>query len=128
MKEETKKNINWALEHFNHYKIRIHIKPKDYGLGPKGVEQESKFTSDFINFLHTLPEIESHLCRGGYIQDKNGTPCCDGDKVILNLGFGNKEGILRWDNLQGSFAIWIDNDGIERPFTFVRDIFEKVEK
>jgi len=34
-----------------------------------------------ITFLNSLPEIESHLCRGGYIQDINGAPCCDGDKV-----------------------------------------------
>ena len=34
-----------------------------------------------IEFLDSLPEIEKHLCQGGYIQDKNGTPCCDGDKV-----------------------------------------------
>ena len=24
-----------------------------------------------IKFLDSLPEIESHLCRGGYIKDKN---------------------------------------------------------
>ena len=46
-----------------------------------------------IKFLDSLPEIESHLCRGGYIQDKNGTPCCDGDKILF---CGEYDGVLRF--------------------------------
>lgn len=51
-----------------------------------------------IKFLDSLPEIESHLCRGGYIQDKNGVPCCDGDQIINpSLLDGVKElGTLYW--------------------------------
>lgn len=94
MKGETKKLIKWAEEHFNHYQIEICTKPDKYGLGPKGVEQEDRFIMDFVNFLHTLPEIESKLCHGGYIQDKNGTPCCHGD--IVKFEFEDKAYEENW--------------------------------
>lgn len=57
-----------------------------------------------IRFLDSLPEIESHLCRGGYIQDKNGTPCCDGDNVYITVS--EDYGLQKWagQTLQGYLA------------------------
>lgn len=50
-----------------------------------------------IKFLDSLPEIESHLCRGGYIQDKNGTPCREGDKIKVTGSDGYEvHGVLTW--------------------------------
>lgn len=57
----------------------------------------------------------------------NGTPCCDGDSVILHRLCGDREGQLRWDHLQGQFAIWINEQGADRSFLFTKDIFEKVK-
>ena len=39
---------------------------------------------------------------GGYIQDKNGTPCCHGDKIIYDE---NHEGVLEWDKKNARFII-----------------------
>lgn len=51
-----------------------------------------------ISFLDSLPEIESHLTQGGYIQDIEGVPCCAGDwvKTIGNEKFSPEKGILSW--------------------------------
>ena len=61
-----------------------------------------------IKFLDSLSEIESHLCRGGYIQDINGTPCCDGDKVVVvNQNF---DGILKWDVRNKKFVVYTSDN------------------
>lgn len=75
MKKETKTLLKWLKEHLNQYKIELY-KNARFGNPP-----EEKIINESIALLDSLPEIESHLCRGGYIQDKNGTPCCHGDKV-----------------------------------------------
>ena len=119
MKGETKKLIKWAEEHFNHYQIEICTKPDKYGLDPKGVEQEDRFIMDFVNFLHTLPEIESKLCHGGYIQDRNGTPCCHGDKVkfIFDDCIDDRRfemfGQLAWHFKRGQFFILTNSNDYE---------------
>lgn len=115
MKEETKKLITWAKEHFNCYSIEIHTKPTKYGLGPKGVAREGGLAKDFINFLISLPEIESHLCRGGYIQDCFERPCCNGDRIKDKVG----EGTLYWSKNDFRFYIKREDskpDLIQVPF------------
>ena len=74
MKQETKELIQWMKENI--------VPFNEHGTVPMtiithGTEMQDKA----IKFLDSLPEIESHLCNGGYIQDRNGTPCCHGDKV-----------------------------------------------
>ena len=100
-----------------------------------------------INFLNSLSEIESHLCRGGYIQDKNGTPCCDGDKISFRINkcnpiyFNNHlllnesilTGYLRWIDFKGGFSIVYTEEKkytSKTIFLTLIDIseFEKVEK
>jgi hypothetical protein len=49
-----------------------------------------------MKFLDSLPQIEQHLCFGGYIQDSNGTPCCDGDRVRFEFEDGGYE--ENWKN------------------------------
>jgi hypothetical protein len=56
-----------------------------------------------IKFLKSLPEIESHLCRGGFIQDKNGVPCCDGDKIVQQVIGDEQVGILYWSKSDSRF-------------------------
>ena len=74
-----------------------------------------------MSFLDSLPEIEKHLCLGGYIQDKNAIPCCDGDYVKITVkkdyeipiesGSVTKyagetlEGRLTWNLTQGRFYV-----------------------
>lgn len=85
MKKETKELIEW---------IKSHISVT--------VIDNAELHHKAFDFLNSLPKIESHLCRGGYIQDENGTPCCDGDRVIYDE---NYEGFLRWDKNKARFYV-----------------------
>lgn len=120
MKQETKELIDWIKKQINIAKTN--------NIDPAWNGKHEAYNADYekaMAFLDSLPEIESRLTRGGYVQDKNGTPCCDGDRVILHLLSGNREGQLRWDPIQGQFAILINVLGVDRYFSF--NIFEKVE-
>ena len=70
MKQETKGLVEWIKNLLLENKSRC-----------KGNIFDFERFDKAVSFLNSLSEIELHLCRGGYIQDKNGTPCCDGDKV-----------------------------------------------
>ena len=84
-----------------------------------------------VNFLDSLPEIESHLCHGGYIQDRNGTPCCHGDNVKFLLDDCIDEeylemfGQLAWQFKRGQFFILANSGDYELDRL---KWFEKVEK
>lgn len=72
MKQETKELLEWIEKQINLAGTIITNVSQPYW------QEDCKKA---LIFLNSLPEIESKLCCGGYIQDKNGTPCCDGDKV-----------------------------------------------
>ena len=96
MKEETKELVEFIKDCVFRYQTELKRGEVDVEITDR--EKENKTCDKAINFLDSLPKIESHLCRGGYIQDKNGTPCCDGDQIINpNLLDGVKElGTLYW--------------------------------
>lgn len=72
MKQETKELIDWMKKQFS-----------IAGTVVTDISQPNwqKDQQKAIEFLDSLPKIEARLCFGGYIQDRNGTPCCHGDKV-----------------------------------------------
>lgn len=86
MKQETKELLEWIEKQINLAGTVVTDVSQPYW-------QEDREKA--LEFLNSLPEIENKLCRGGYIQDKNGIPCCDGDKIlfcgeynaILHFGF-----------------------------------------
>jgi hypothetical protein len=80
-----------------------------------------------VRFLDSLPEIESKLCQGGYIKDENGTPCCHGDKIIVDM-FGKKVYTLEWNPKQRCFCFVrpFDN-GYKSMHTLGENFFTKVE-
>lgn len=89
MKKETKALIEWIKA-----QIRIAAKLDDsYLITTDAISTHKSLEKDAEKFLDSLSEIESHLCRGGYIQDKNGTPCCDGNTILINAEF---EATLKW--------------------------------
>lgn len=97
MKKETKELIDWIKKQIN--------LTKECCIDPAWNGHHEWYNADYekvMNFLDSLPQIESRLCRGGYIQDKNGIPCCDGDKVIYDENF---KGILEWDKKNARFVI-----------------------
>lgn len=117
MKRETKKLIEWiknVLEETTKFAKNV---------GEPVYEEYKKHKKDAITFLDTLPDIEKKLCFGGYIQDKNGTPCCQGDKV--NVPFQDFIGTLKWDLPTRRFVVVCDN-GTEWSLSSWE--FEKVEE
>ena len=79
MKKETKELVEFIKDCV--FRYQTELKRGEIDIGMIDGEKEDKTCDKAIAFLDSLPEIESHLCRGGYIQDRNGTPCCDGDNV-----------------------------------------------
>ena len=78
MKQETKELIDWIKKQINIAKTN--------NIDPAWNGKHEAYNADYqkaLAFLDSLPEIEARLTRGGYVQDKNGTPCCDGDKVKI---------------------------------------------
>ena len=94
MKQETKHLIEW-IKMLLKKERASHIYANE-----KTVETDCDRA---IEFLDTLPEIESKLCQGGYVQDANGTPCCHGDKIIVAM-YGKKIYTLEWDPKQRCFC------------------------
>ena len=76
MKKETKDLIIWIKKQINLAKENCIIPCHKDGYPEYEADYEKA-----MNFLDSLPEIESKLCQGGYIQDRNGKPCCNKDKV-----------------------------------------------
>ena len=132
MKQETKELIDWIKKQIN--------LAKECCIDSAWNGQHKWYNADYekaMNFLDSLPQIESRLCKGGYIQDKTGTPCCDGDKVTFKFmetewtkdnieKYGlYYNGVLKFDSKIKAWVIdygenneyWCDficeNDGIE---------------
>ena len=82
MKEETKELVEWIKEQI--------------------AEEDKELRVKAIQFLDSLPEIESHLCRGGYVQDRNGILCCDGDIIIKDI-LDEEIGVLYWSKEDSRF-------------------------
>ena len=71
MKAETKETIKWIKERLNFNCV------KD--------TTDEKMLEKAIKLLDSLPKLEARLGRGGYISDRNGTPCEDGDVVDVAI-------------------------------------------
>lgn len=90
MKAETKETIKWMKERLNFNCV------KD--------TTDEKMLEKAIKLLDSLPKLEARLEKGGYIPDKNGTPCKDGDVVdIVTKGQNLFESFLFWDDIQKCF-------------------------
>ena len=101
MKLETKELIDLIKKQINLSGECIVAQPNEHW-------KEDKTKA--MNFLDSLPQIESHLYNGGYIQDKNGTPCCDGDEVVFTycadcINVPKKKGQLKWSIVYKQFVI-----------------------
>ena len=114
MKKETKELIEW---------IKIQILAQTKG----GDDKFNQNINKACNFLDSLKDIELRLCLGGYIQDRNGTPCCNGDRILHN---GNRTGTLRYtkeDEIDIFPHWWFDLDDKDTVIPKF-EWFEKTEK
>lgn len=125
MKQETKETINWIKKQINLSGECLVAQPNEYW--KEDYEKAMKF-------LDSLPQIESRLCQGGYIQDENGVPCCNNDEVIFSYFDDNivnvpkKKGQLRWCPDYAQFIIITYNEREYIEYTFDNIIkFEKVK-
>lgn len=91
---KQKELIDWIKKQINIAKTN--------NIDPAWNGKHEAYNTDYdraMAFLDSLPEVEARLTRGGYIQDKNGTPCCDGDKVEFETILSKSEhykGRLIW--------------------------------
>ena len=121
MKEETKELVEFIKQQMNCVK-------------DEAIKQNAQSAWWFceydkaIKFLDSLPEIELQLCRGGYIQDKNGVPCRERDKIRATTSDGSFEaqGILTWANYY--FYLYDEKKGYCNHLLNSNYIYEKVEK
>ena len=120
MKEETKELIDWIKKQISLAGTIVTDISQSYW-------QQDRDKA--LELLNSLPEIESHLCKGGYIQDRNGVPCCEGDKLRVSSkeGIFVQQGTLSWDVYNCSFCLKDDNGLINHYFTRNYN-FEKVEE
>ena len=110
MKQETKELIGWIKRHVT-----------------VAVNEDAELHNKAFKFLDSLKDIELHLCNGGYIQDRNGTPCCNGDRILHN---GNLTGTLRYtkgDEIDIFPRWWFDLDDKDTVIPLF-EWFEKVER
>jgi hypothetical protein len=114
LKQETKEIIRWIKERLNYSCV-------------KGTTDEDKLTKA-IKFLDSLPKLEARLGKGGYIPDRNGTPCKDGDVIdIVTKGTSRFESFLFWDDKQKRFYLQPTNPCCY-PYSFYEvSFFEKVK-
>lgn len=121
MKEESRKILDELIrEHSRRY-------ARPSGLSDKEYEQIDKYNyheDKICEFLESIPQIESHLCKGGYIQDKNGMLCCDGDEVNFQFGEGFYNGILKFDHKFKHFTI-VNENGV---YPWIKDGMKWFEK
>ena len=94
MKQKTKEIVKWIKDRVFDVEQNCQFKIDD---NDKYISIMSK-CDEAIKFLDSLPDIESHLCKGGYIQDRNGTPCCNNDEVLFEGFMVRNKGILKWDS------------------------------
>lgn len=105
MKKETKELIDWIKKQIN--------LAKECCIDVAWNGKHESYNADYekaMDFLDSLPSIESRLCKGGYIQDSNGTPCCSGDEVVFSYyadctNVPQKKGVLRWSSTYKMFVI-----------------------
>lgn len=124
MRQETKEIIYWIKKQIN--------LTKECCIDVAWNGEHEYYNTDYekaMKFLDSLPQIESRLCVGGYIQDKNGTPCCDGDKVVFSyytdcINAPKKNGKLKWSCSYKQFFILENNN--EYDFNHITE-FEKVK-
>lgn len=99
MKKETKKLIAWIKKILKNSENNHPIEEsEDYLINEASA----------ICLLDKFIEVEKQLTKGGIIQDKTGKLCKDGDR-IREIGYEEREGVLKWDSVQRCFCFDWDN-------------------
>ena len=81
-----------------------------------------------VDFLDSLPAIESRLTKGGYIADKYNKPACAGNKISFKLHGekGDHTGTLMWSDYDAAFFVQTRSTGT--PNKLIRILMNDVEE
>lgn len=127
MTEKSRRILNELLrEHSSKYARPDGLSDEEY----KSIDKYNNHQDEICDFLNSIPEIESRLCKGGYIQDSIGTPCCDGDRVTFAINGAKFVGTLKWIFDCKCFEIVCDYSGYPKRFIYTDfpKWFEKIEE
>lgn len=113
MKQETKNTINWIKECLN----------------ANSAANDKVMLNKAIKLLDSLPKLEARLLKGGYIPDRNGTLCKDGDAIrvlykMINASFG---AVLHWNEINKRFEIVYQDNNNTYIISMKGVVFEKVK-
>ena len=115
MKQETRELLDYIILKFD---FRQSLGKCTSKVSPSEAQAFNERQDKIQAFLRSIPEIEKHLTEGGYIQDRNGTPICHGDKVKICHPWPNKDGIttevsqggsLQWNKNTAQFEVTYKN-------------------
>jgi hypothetical protein len=129
MRQETRKLLDYIISVFGDRRITGDFPTEEE------VESVNRFNekqSKIQAFLRSIPDIEKHLTEGGYIQDRNGTPICHGDKINVYdadecLSGTYKQAVLNWNPRLARFEVIYENNyGLSTAVPFVS--FQTIEK
>lgn len=115
MKQETKELLEYIIHKFDS-RESIGNCPSKISLAE--AQAFNKRQDKIQAFLRSIPDIEKHLTEGGYIQDRNGTPICHGDKIKLCIPcvYGElsdeayRHAVLNWNPRVAKFEVIYEND------------------
>lgn len=88
-----------------------------------------EYGAEFISFLEDLPKLEKSLATGGFVPDRNKTPCKDGDRIIIRSSKGEKrEGHIEWNPRTCTFLFVSELDNYAWYFKELKDSGLSFEK
>lgn len=115
MRQETKELLDYIIHKFD---FRETLGKCTSKISPAEAQAFNKRQDKIQAFLRSIPDIEKHLTEGGYIQDRNGTPICHGDKLKLCIPcvYDNlsdeayRHAVLNWNPRVAKFEVVCEND------------------
>ena len=113
MKQETKKLITGLKNWYEKFRSEAPLTPyTEWAVGDgKGYADEGASNMDkVIALLDSLESLENPLKHGGFIPDRNGKPCKDGDRVKIFANNEETTGTVKWISDCGYFLICSDGD------------------
>jgi hypothetical protein len=129
MRQETKELLDYIIHKFDFREPAGKCTSK---ISPAEAQAFNKRQDKIQAFLRSIPDIEKHLTEGGYIQDRNGTPICHGDKINVydageGLSWTYKQAVLNWNPRLARFEVIYENNyGLSTAVPFVS--FQTIEK
>ena len=106
MKQETIENIKWLKDLLDR---EAEIEPVCKN-DEEFVSNYKKRCEECKQLLDSLEGLENQLKHGGFIPDRNGKPCKDGDRVKIFANDEKTTGTVKWISDCGYFLICSDGE------------------